>query len=224
MSIIYKTTNLVNGKIYVGQHFTSADDGYLGSGKVIKQSIKKYGKENFVRETLEFCSEENVDERERVWIFELNVTDRNIGYNLNSGGSIISLEVRNKISNNHANVKGNNNPMYGVKRFGKNNPNFGKKWSQKMKDELSQIKKNKTCGEDNHFYGKQHSGDSKRKMSNSSCKFIWEIENKNYEIFFVENLKEYCKNNNLSYDCLYNTFIKKQKLHKGLKIINRRLK
>lgn len=42
--IIYKTTNLINDKIYVGKHNTSVNDGYLGSGKILKQSIKKYGK------------------------------------------------------------------------------------------------------------------------------------------------------------------------------------
>jgi hypothetical protein len=64
MSIIYKTTNLVNGKIYVGQHYTSADDGYLGSGLKIIRAIKKYGKENFFRETIEFCTSDNVNEKE----------------------------------------------------------------------------------------------------------------------------------------------------------------
>lgn len=48
--IIYKTTNLVNGKFYVGQHYqkSSEFDGYLGSGIKILNAIKKYGKENFI--------------------------------------------------------------------------------------------------------------------------------------------------------------------------------
>ena len=51
--IIYKTTNLINGKIYVGMHSTdNLNDGYLGSGWILKQVIKKYGKENFKREVL----------------------------------------------------------------------------------------------------------------------------------------------------------------------------
>lgn len=51
--IIYKTTNLINGKIYVGLHSTdNIDDGYLGSGWVLKSAIKKYGRENFKREVL----------------------------------------------------------------------------------------------------------------------------------------------------------------------------
>lgn len=45
---IYRTTNTLNGKIYVGMHKTKdLDDGYLGSGKVIKNSVSKYGKEIF---------------------------------------------------------------------------------------------------------------------------------------------------------------------------------
>ena len=52
---IYKTTNLVNEKFYIGLHSThKLEDGYLGSGTMLWHAIKKYGKENFKRETLEF--------------------------------------------------------------------------------------------------------------------------------------------------------------------------
>lgn len=51
--IVYVTTNNLNGKIYVGSHATNnLDDGYLGSGKVLKQAIKKYGRESFSREVI----------------------------------------------------------------------------------------------------------------------------------------------------------------------------
>lgn len=54
--IVYKTINLVNNKFYIGKHQQASDpyqfDGYYGSGKLIKTAIKKYGKENFIRETL----------------------------------------------------------------------------------------------------------------------------------------------------------------------------
>lgn len=50
---VYKTTNLINQKIYIGKHSTkNLEDGYLGSGKYFFRAIKKYGKENFKREIL----------------------------------------------------------------------------------------------------------------------------------------------------------------------------
>ena len=47
-SFIYKTTNLINGKIYIGQHTTdNINDRYLGSGVYFLRAVKKYGKKNF---------------------------------------------------------------------------------------------------------------------------------------------------------------------------------
>lgn len=92
--IIYKTTNQINGKIYVGQHkiespeLSATFDGYLGSGKLLIRAVNKYGEENFYRETLELCySKKLTDEREIYWIKELSATDRNIGYNIGLGGN-----------------------------------------------------------------------------------------------------------------------------------------
>jgi hypothetical protein len=52
---IYKTTCKINNKFYVGRHSTDdLNDGYIGSGKYLKRVIRKYGKENFDVEILEF--------------------------------------------------------------------------------------------------------------------------------------------------------------------------
>ena len=59
--IVYKTTNTTNRKYYIGKHKQRGldFDGYLGSGKVLLESIRKHGKDNFIRETLEICKTDN---------------------------------------------------------------------------------------------------------------------------------------------------------------------
>lgn len=84
--IIYKTTNLTTGKIYIGKDKKNNPD-YIGSGKILKYAIKKYGKENFKKEILEECSSlQELSDREKYWISKLNSTDRQIGYNIAEGG------------------------------------------------------------------------------------------------------------------------------------------
>ena len=69
---IYKTTNIINSKFYVGMHSTdNLEDGYLGSGKRLWRSIKKYGKEHFKIEILEFFgSREDLKNKEEELITE----------------------------------------------------------------------------------------------------------------------------------------------------------
>jgi len=83
--IIYKTTNLVNGKIYIGQD-SNNDTNYLGSGLLVNKAIKKYGKNNFIKEVLEHCSsKKELNEKEKFWIYNLSATT--LGYNISSGGN-----------------------------------------------------------------------------------------------------------------------------------------
>ena len=57
---LYKTTNLINSKFYVGMHSTNdLEDEYLGSGKRLRYSINKYGKDNFVKEIITFFKDRN---------------------------------------------------------------------------------------------------------------------------------------------------------------------
>jgi len=82
--IIYKTTNLINGKFYVGKDEKNNPE-YLGSGINLNRAIKKYGKENFIKETIEVCStREELIEREKYWIKETKAQE--LGYNIADGG------------------------------------------------------------------------------------------------------------------------------------------
>lgn len=68
--IVYKTTNVVNDKIYIGQHCTeNIDDNYIGSGLVLLKAIDKYGKNSFKREILEKCNSfDEMNEKEIFWM------------------------------------------------------------------------------------------------------------------------------------------------------------
>lgn len=93
---IYKITNKINGKIYVGQTIRSLEERFqkhcwgttindkYHMNMAIKKAIRKYGKENFIIELIEEVETDKLDEREVYWI---SVYDSyNKGYNCTLGG------------------------------------------------------------------------------------------------------------------------------------------
>ena len=85
---IYLTTNLINGKQYIGQHKGKINDSYLGSGKDIIQAIQKYGKQNFSKEILKVCeSREDADFWEKYYIDLYDAVNNKNFYNLQEGGT-----------------------------------------------------------------------------------------------------------------------------------------
>ncbi len=85
--IIYKTTNLVNNKIYIGQTNGNRKN-YKGGGKLLKLAFNKYGRDSFKFEVIikgDF-NQVLIDDLERHYIRLYNSTNLNIGYNLESGG------------------------------------------------------------------------------------------------------------------------------------------
>lgn len=85
---IYKTTNLINNKIYIGQHKSDTfNENYKGSGIMIKRALKEYGKEHFKVELLESCeSQDELNNKEIYYINLFKSQDTNIGYNIVQGG------------------------------------------------------------------------------------------------------------------------------------------
>lgn len=101
---VYRTTNLINGCIYVGVHQTDdLADGYLGSGTILSRAIRKHGRENFFREILEMF-----DKSEDAYLLESKIVDqefisRKDVYNRalgGSGGSI--LQNRKPFTGRHS--------------------------------------------------------------------------------------------------------------------------
>ena len=85
--ILYETVNLINGKKYIGIHSTNdEDDGYLGSGSALKDSINKYGKENFSRKIIKtFDSRKELIEAEKDLV-DHSVVNSDQYYNISLGG------------------------------------------------------------------------------------------------------------------------------------------
>ena len=85
--LIYKITNLINGKYYIGRHATDdVNDNYMGSGIAIRNAIEKYGLEHFVKEIIA-----EADSREELWKLEKEIVNDSVvkddkSYNMAYGG------------------------------------------------------------------------------------------------------------------------------------------
>lgn len=119
---IYKTTNIVNNKIYVGKKTKSEfDPSYKGSGKLLKLAFEKYGWENFKVEFLCPCfSLKELNAEERFLISYFNARDPKVGYNRAEGGD--GGDTRNWLTDEEIElwkrhisegITGENNPFYG---------------------------------------------------------------------------------------------------------------
>lgn len=142
---VYLTTNLINGKKYIGQHYGEVDDNYIGSGSTLKKAINKYGKDNFKKEILCICATpEELDKKEIELIEEYQAIENDDFYNIAVGGHVgflckglskeAEIERRKKLS---------------IASSGKRNHFYGQHY----------------CGEQHPMYGKHHSEESKKKMS-----------------------------------------------------------
>ncbi|MBR6712359.1 MAG: GIY-YIG nuclease family protein [Selenomonadaceae bacterium] len=115
--VVYKITNKLNGRSYVGKTTRSVEERFGEHARckkfLVDKAICKYGRENFLVEVIEECETiEQLNEREIFWIAELNCKVPN-GYNLTDGGEgnlNPSAETRAKMS---AARSGENHPMYG---------------------------------------------------------------------------------------------------------------
>lgn len=173
---IYKTTNLINNKIYIGQTIYE-DPKYLGSGKLLKMSLKKYGRENFKKEIIETClKKEDLSQKEIYWIDKFNSRDPKIGYNMAKGGSsfYVTEESRNKISSSlKGKYVGENAFRYGIELTDNHKKiisksNKGKKLSNETRKKMSESKK-----------GIEHSLESRKKMSDAHSGKILSNKHKN---------------------------------------------
>lgn len=183
--IIYKITNRINGKVYIGQTTMSLKNRWKchKSSKdacVFHKAIKKYGAENFTVEQIDVAADaDELNLKEKYWIAHYNSMIPN-GYNSTDGGDnfVLSDEIRKRMSE-----KRKGKPT-GRRLIGCQNPFYGKKHSEETRRKLSEQAKTRT-GAKNPFYG--HTLTETQKAAH--CKKVVCVETG--EVF--ESMVEACK-------------------------------
>lgn len=185
---IYKTTNIITNKYYIGMHSTNnLDDGYVGSGKRLWYSINKYGKENHKCEILEFLSDRKLlKEKEADMVNEELLQDpmcMNLTHGGNGGFDTINKQRKNLYGLN------------GTTGHGLENLIWGKKLKQRLiekgtydayiKKQIEKIRKNKWS-----FKGKKHAEETKRKIGKANSIKQNGEKNSQYGTCWIYSLKE----------------------------------
>lgn len=187
MFYIYRITNKINGKTYIGQHkYKDLNDDYMGSGIHIKRAIKKYGMENFKKEILYSCIQykATADDMERFAI----VKERALGkaeYNIADGGQgnlglHHSEETKRKLSkaNKGKHLSGEtkrkiSETMKGHKVSEETKRKIGEANSRVLKGKPKSEEAKRKNSEGHR--GKYHSEETKRKMSEARKGRHWKL-------------------------------------------------
>ncbi len=204
--IIYKTTNLVNGKSYIGKTVREWN-GYLGSGKIILRAIEKYGREYFKREILERCSREELSEREIYWIAKLK-PDYNIAKGGEGGDTFTNNPnkdiIREKIRKIH---KGRKNTQETRRRMSE--VRMGIKFTEEHKKNLCIARRKRVTTEE-----------TKRRMSKAmkgkiNIKKYIMIDPDGNEYITEQGLTLFCEMRNLQSAIMHKVLNGERKHHRG---------
>lgn len=174
---VYKITNNINKKYYIGKHQTKdLNDGYMGSGKLLKRAIKKYGLVNFSKEILHvFQTEQEMNDKEK----ELVILQE-MCYNLCEGGK----GGFGYINNNSLGVSNNQ------KQSARVSINTARKYV-KRESLLNNLKLAQTKRQEifpnGVWNGKQHSEETKRKMSQTKNGTNIGSKNSQFGTFWITN-------------------------------------
>ncbi|MCP4521027.1 MAG: hypothetical protein GY827_04965 [Cytophagales bacterium] len=177
---IYKTTNLLTGRYYIGMHSTNdLEDGYLGSGKRLRYSIRKYGSENHQREILEFCNSRKELKLRESEIVTLNEIAKEDCINLKVGGEggFSTHEEMLRISSlgGHA-----------TKKRYDTDEEFRLKMQTIKSSTLKRMHKEGKIRYDT-FTGKKHSEETKRKIGKSNSENQKGSKNSQYGTCWITN-------------------------------------
>ena len=181
---IYETINMINGRKYIGKKKSSTfDNHYLGSGILLKKAIEKYGRENFKTTILKWCeTREELNESERLFIEKNNAYKSNDFYNIAAGG---------EGGNTYAGKTYEEMLLIKEKiSHGNSGSNNGNKGQYR--------------GENNAMFGKKHSKESRRRISESGKKVVinrshpWTVEKNEKRKKTLEQFTKYWRVTNLN--------------------------
>lgn len=213
--IVYKATNEINGKSYVGQtkNLEQRKQQHLKTGTYFHNALKKYGFDNFKWEVIENCNSKNeLNEMEFHYIKQYN-TFVPCGYNLTSGGEGIleykhTNEIKEKISKNSSKYWLGKKLSENHKRK-MSKSHRGKKLSTQHKQKISKSNVK-------YWLGKKKSRETKEKISSTLSK-KWIIYSPTNEIFIIKNLYDFCNKNGLNSGHMYSVAYGNKKQYKGWK-------
>jgi hypothetical protein len=139
---VYKITNKLNNKYYIGVHKTkNINDRYFGSGKIIKEAIAKYNKINFIKEVLYvYTTKDEAYLKEKELVNKITLQDP-LMYNIQEGGIPTADWVDNRRINHSKNISGENHHFYGKKltETHRNNISAGVKGRKHSKETIEKI-------------------------------------------------------------------------------------
>jgi len=148
--LVYVTTNIENGKFYIGKHSTAnLNDNYCGSGVWVLRA-KKAKRKLFTRVVKSCQTEEEAYRQEYEIIVNAKVCWPDLCMNISDGGVGFSTS-------------------YPLVRTGELAPMYGKKHTEEVKKQIAKTMSYR-AGENHHMYGKNHDEDTRKKMSESHLK------------------------------------------------------
>lgn len=159
---LYKTTNNITGRYYYGMHSTdNLEDGYLGSGKRLRYSINKYGKDAHTKEILEYCNSREDLKKKEAEIVNLNEIAKEDCMNLQPGGGGGFINEAHRIKNLKAFAKGGRKRLKELRK----DPNWVEADSNRRKELWKDLEYREKVLNGFTFKSRKHSKETKKKMS-----------------------------------------------------------